>query len=562
MKKMNNKGFTVIELTLSFIFVFTIAFAMYELLFNYRTRQNEESIKSQLNDYRNEVTLAIQNDISDKTLKNIDYCRSGGEIIDRCIVLNFNDNTSKQLSVETTTTIYEGDEYEINYINYGGIYYESSDAILLDYRPNYMLYNTYESDGLDEEINVYKISIPIYHNDLEGNYGIEIVAVGYNYEEPEIIAGSVDAVEATPEESRKVAIYSDDDNSLTFANITTDIAIGDTYNSKEVTYIYIGFENNKFSETDVPWYNIREDVTAVNVSTSITPISTSNWFRGFINCSSFNVSNINMSKVTDMSYMFDSAGSGTSVTTFTITGMNNWDTSKVTTMAHVFYRAGQEATSFSIGNLSNWNTAKVQTMVSMFAQAGTKATTFDIGNIGNWTTDNVNSLAYMFYHAGNQASTWKIGGLGGWNTSNVTNMYGLFAATGTNATTWSVGDLSSWNTAKVTSMGYMFYKTGFKATSYNLGNLSGWNVSNVTNMKQMFCQSGVAASTYKISSTTTLNWTTTKVTTMDKMFNDAGKNATYTLVLSSWNVSNVASDKHSYFNDGVSSKITAPTWVS
>ena len=71
MRKLDNKGFTVVELTLSFIFVFTIAFSMYELLFNYRVRQNEESIKSQMMDYKNEVTLAIQNDINEKTLKNI-----------------------------------------------------------------------------------------------------------------------------------------------------------------------------------------------------------------------------------------------------------------------------------------------------------------------------------------------------------------------------------------------------------------------------------------------------------------------------------------------------------
>ena len=59
MRKLDNKGFTVVELTLSFIFVFTIAFSMYELLFNYRVRQNEESIKSQMMDYKNEVSTRM-----------------------------------------------------------------------------------------------------------------------------------------------------------------------------------------------------------------------------------------------------------------------------------------------------------------------------------------------------------------------------------------------------------------------------------------------------------------------------------------------------------------------
>lgn len=198
MKKLNNKGFTVVELTLSFLFVFTLAFSMYELLFNYRTKQNEEAIKAELVDYSNQVVLAIQNDISERTLKNIDYCMAGGSVIDKCLLLNFNDSTTKQLSVEKRDYEYDGELYKISYINYGGIYYESPDALLLDYRPNYMLYNTYEADNLeDDNVNVYKISIPIYHNDLEGNYGVEIVAVGYDYDEPEVL--EPEAPETPPE---------------------------------------------------------------------------------------------------------------------------------------------------------------------------------------------------------------------------------------------------------------------------------------------------------------------------------------------------------------------------
>ena len=193
MKKLNNKGMTIIELTLSFIFVFTLAFSMYQLLFNYRVKQNEESIKAQMLDYKNQVTMAIQNDISEKRLKSIDYCTNGGKVVDRCLILYFNDGTTKQLAVEKGTKEYDGDEYEIDYITYGGIIYESADALLLEYRPNYMLYHTYETNNLeDDNVTIYRISIPIYHNDLEGNYGIEIVAIGYdyNYEETsEVVTG-------------------------------------------------------------------------------------------------------------------------------------------------------------------------------------------------------------------------------------------------------------------------------------------------------------------------------------------------------------------------------------
>ena len=70
MKRINNQsGFTVIELVLSFVFVFTIALSMFELLFNYRQRRDEESVRLQMQDYSSEITLAIQKDIINHFLK-------------------------------------------------------------------------------------------------------------------------------------------------------------------------------------------------------------------------------------------------------------------------------------------------------------------------------------------------------------------------------------------------------------------------------------------------------------------------------------------------------------
>ena len=180
MKKLNNKGFTVVEITLSFLFVFTVAFGMYGLIVNYRDRLNEESIKSQLLDYTNQVTLAIQNDITEKVLKKIDYCKVDDNTIYTCLNLEFNDGSSKQLAVENDKKVYDGEEYDISYIVYGGIIYEAVDSILLEYKINNMLMSTKISDSI---ATIIKINIPIYHNDLEGNHGISLVAVAYDYQE-------------------------------------------------------------------------------------------------------------------------------------------------------------------------------------------------------------------------------------------------------------------------------------------------------------------------------------------------------------------------------------------
>ena len=56
------------------------------------------------------------------------------------------------------------------------------------------------------------------------------------------------------------------------------------------------------------------------------------------------------------------------------------------------------------------------------------------------------------------------------------------------------------------------------------------------------------------------NRDTSNVTNMANMFYNFGKNATYTLDLSGWNVSNISSSYHYSFNDGIQTKVIAPTW--
>lgn len=262
MKRINNKGFTIIELTLSFVFVFTLAFSMFQLLYNYRVKQNNESMRSQMIDYKNQVTLAIQNDINNKKLRLIDYCKSGGLITGKCLVLHFNDGTTKQLSVEETTTMYDEMEIPIKYINYGGVSYQAPDAILLDYRADYMLYTTRgqvqsaDSNNIvpeDNNVDLYKISIPIYHNDLDGNFGINIVAAGYDYDykEPSVGSSSGTNVQNVPSSKEK-------DEGRIYDGYITDTTINPNKKAlaKESVIVRLKFDSsnmNKFQQIFGNW---------------------------------------------------------------------------------------------------------------------------------------------------------------------------------------------------------------------------------------------------------------------------------------------------------------------
>ena len=239
---------------------------------------------------------------------------------------------------------------------------------------------------------------------------------------------------------------------------------------------------------------------------------------------SLNLSSFDTSKVTDMSYMFDN------VPTKSL-NLSGFNTSNVTNMEAMFF--GSNATNIDLSSfdtskvtdmsdmfgysqvtsldLSNFDTSKVTDMSWMFSSS--QATSLDLSN---FDTSNVTNMQYMFSKA--QAKNINFDGF---NTSRVTDMSSMFqGAKATNI------DLSSFDTSNVTSMRKMF--EDYQATKLNLSNL---NTSKVTDMTEMF----------RNSQTMSLNlssFNTSNVTKMSYMFADSQATS---INLSSFNTSNVDS---------------------
>ncbi len=203
MRKIDNKGFTVIELILSFTLVMILSVGMYKMVANYRDKSQLEAIRSEMIDYKTKIIADIENDISEKFLDTVDYCRKSGTIEKRCLVLKFKDGTSKRLMVrqETKTDVYygAGDEkaeysYQSPYITYGAfntsngndivgdppLRYTPPQAKFLTFISDYMLEFTTTDDDLENGMALYKIYIGIKHSDLEETFDINIVALGNN----------------------------------------------------------------------------------------------------------------------------------------------------------------------------------------------------------------------------------------------------------------------------------------------------------------------------------------------------------------------------------------------
>ena len=216
----------------------------------------------------------------------------------------------------------------------------------------------------------------------------------------------------------------------------------------------------------------------------------------FYYVSSFNgnISEWDVSKVTDMSDMFRDANHFKG-------NLSSWDVSSVTDMSGMFDGADK----FN-GNLSSWDVSSVTDMTSMFS--GTKSFR---GDISGWDISGVTDMSYMFL------TSHFNGDISGWDVSSVEDMGGMFRYASFN------GDISGWDVSSVSDMHDMFSFSDFNS------DISGWDVSSVEDMREMF----FAASSFKSDIS---GWDISGVTDMSEMFMEA---TSFNGDLSSWDVSGV-----------------------
>ncbi len=184
-----------------------------------------------------------------------------------------------------------------------------------------------------------------------------------------------------------------------------------------------------------------------------------NVFRNYTTLQSIDLTNLDVSNVTDMTNMFNGCSNLTS-----LVGIDNWDTSNVKYMSALF----NGCNSLKSLDLSNWDTSNVKNMDNMFA-AMKSLTSF---NIENLNTSSVTNMANMFTSFQSNVPL----DLSHFDTSNVTNMSGMFRLN-----SLSKLDLSSFDTSKVTDMSEMF-----KWSQFTKLDLSNFDTSKVTKRSSMF----------------------------------------------------------------------------
>jgi surface protein len=167
-----------------------------------------------------------------------------------------------------------------------------------------------------------------------------------------------------------------------------------------------------------------------------------------------NLDKWDVSKVTDMSYMFGHADAFNQP-------LDSWNVSSVIDMTDMF----RDAKNFN-QSLNRWNVSKVTNMRQLFFNASS----FN-QPLADWDVSNVTNMADVFQNARSFNQP-----LSNWDVSKVTNMSYMF-----NGAVKFNQDLSIWEVSKATEMISMFQD----ATKFNQ-DMSSWDVSKVTQMISMF----------------------------------------------------------------------------
>ena len=181
-------------------------------------------------------------------------------------------------------------------------------------------------------------------------------STGTKYAENQIPANKTDKYTRA---KTAFAVYSADDQSLTFYKRPVAPTEGAQFLGKTASKVFTGFETGTYSPSSVPWAAYRSNLKTVTVADEgIAPVSTANWFFSFTNVESINLSKLDTSNVTSIACMFYCCESLTSL------DLSSFDTGKVTDMRSVF----QDCKSLTSLDLSSFDTGNVTNMICLFTE--------------------------------------------------------------------------------------------------------------------------------------------------------------------------------------------------
>ena len=253
-----------------------------------------------------------------------------------------------------------------------------------------------------------------------------------------------------------------------------------------------------------PWDGYEEKVRNVVVRDPIElPADSSRLFSGLKNCTSMDVTKLNVSNVTNMSDMFEDCESLASL------DVSQWDVSSATRIYGMFFGCSSLASL----DVSGWDVSKVTDMRYVFGNCSRLA---DL-DVSQWDVSSATKLGNIF--ANDRALTSL--DVSGWNVSHATDLSDVFSGCSSLASL----DVSQWDVSSATTIYGMF----FGCSSLASLDVSGWDVSKVTDMRYVF------GNCSRLADLDVSQWDVSSATKLGNIF--ANDRALTSLDVSGWNVS-------------------------
>lgn len=218
MKKINNKGLTIIEIVITFSMIMFFAIGLLYIVINYRNKVSVSLKKLELDTFKNNITQDVNNDLLKYKLKEINY---GGDCItltddtqpsdsrlSKCINFVFEDPNDPNTSIEKAfgTSYIENTKTSVEhkFIYYDGLKYAIKDKLPTTLPENRKWTDLQAVSVMDDSIlnssisvledgtkvTVYRIDIYISHLDYDEDFGIHIVATTDDLPKMELPSGS------------------------------------------------------------------------------------------------------------------------------------------------------------------------------------------------------------------------------------------------------------------------------------------------------------------------------------------------------------------------------------
>lgn len=157
-ENLNNKGFTVVELLVSFALTMLVMGFLFEVVVSLKSLYNKTEIQTELLNKQGLISKILNEDFDNKTIDNFAPC----DIQNNCYNITYTDGTVKKISIENEYVVKYGDtaiKLDDNN-NFGNITFKVDG----DSKSTYTF-------GVDEQA-VMSLSIPIINTTLDKNFDV------------------------------------------------------------------------------------------------------------------------------------------------------------------------------------------------------------------------------------------------------------------------------------------------------------------------------------------------------------------------------------------------------